>query len=105
MSYDEVGLKSISTSSMRCLKKELFGHLDLKQVDKVYDESSLIIEKLIKDGKKSAMNRVDLNWILQFRVDGSVKPSRLKEIWALCIMYMYFDFIQCIVIETRPLKK
>ena len=45
------------------------------------------------------MNRVDLNWVLQFRVDGSVKPSRLKEIWALCIMY--FDFIQCMTIVTR----
>ena len=32
------------------------------------------------------MNRVDSNWILQSRVDGSVKPSRLKEIWALCIL-------------------
>ena len=47
------------------------------------------------------MNRVDLNWVLQFRVDGSVKPSRLKEIWAFCIMY--FDFIQCITIVTRAL--
>ena len=49
------------------------------------------------------MNRVDLNWVLQFRVDGLVKPSRLKEIWALCIMYMYFDFIQCTTIVTRAL--
>ena len=47
------------------------------------------------------MNRVDLNWILQSRVDGSVKPSRLKAIWALCIMY--FDFIQCMTIVTRAL--
>ena len=49
------------------------------------------------------MNRVDLNWILQFRVDGSVKPSRLKEILALCIMYMYFYFIVCMTIVTRAL--
>ena len=49
------------------------------------------------------MNRVDLNWVLQFRIDGLVKPSRLKEIWALCIMYMYFDFIQCMTIVTRAL--
>ena len=50
------------------------------------------------------MNRVDLNWVLQFRVDGSVKPSRLKEIWALCIIYMYFDFMQCMTIVTRALN-
>ena len=37
------------------------------------------------------MNRVDLNWVLLFRVDGSVKPNRLKEIWALCILTLYND--------------
>ena len=47
------------------------------------------------------MYRDYLNWVLQFRFDSSVKPSQLKEIWALCIMYMYFDIIQIYTIVTR----